>query len=470
MEEPFDNYPDPEILTLTRRFEKMMLNGEHYFFDVDEYEEIIDFYLFKNDNKKANSCIHFALEQHPGNVNLLLRKAQMLISRDKTENALQILNDLDKYDSTDHEVHLMKGNLYSQLDKPEKAIEEYLLASRMEPEDLDEIYSNISFEYENIGKYEKAIDYLILALENNPSNEGALYEISFCFEISQQTERAVRFLEKYLDNSPFSKAAWFNLGIAYSNLELYEKAIEAYDYAIAIDETFASAYFNKANCYANLNEYKKAIETYLETAFYEDPEPLTYYYIAECFEKMEDYNAAITYYKKAISLDPDFADAWLGIGMAHDALVQYQLALTYIEKAIAISPTIPDYWFIQGDIQIKFNRINDGIKSYLKVIEMEPENSEIWLELSIVYSDLEDYDKAESTLREGIKWHESNPDFYFSIAFYLLKLGKTRQAYEKLDKAMSLDPEGYQRMFDLFPEMKDNANVNGIIETYKQRK
>ena len=468
-EEHFDIYPDPETNALVGRFEKMMKDDEHYFFDVDEYEEIIDYYLYTNDIRKAKSCIHFALDQHQGNINLLLKKAQFFVNAGKTDMALNILAELDIVDSSETEVHLAKGNLYSQLEKPERAIEEYTQALQ-DTEDPDDIYTNIAFEYENLGKYEKAIDFLVKALELNPSNEAVLYELSFCFEISKQTEEAVKYLSGYINKIPYSKAAWFNLGIAYSNLELFEKAIEAYDYAIAIDEVFASAYFNKANCFANLGNFEKAIETYLETSYYEEPEPLTYYYIAECYEKLEKYDRSVDYYKKAIRLDPEFADAWLGTGISYDAQGKSQTALTYVHKAIKIVPTVPDYWFIQGDIQVKLQKIAEGIESYRKVIELEPEDPEIWLELAGVYGDQGDFLKASDTLTEGMKWHDQNPDFRYGLANYLLKDGKTKQAYEMLETALGMDYNGYQRMFKSFPDLSENPEINGIIEGYNKGK
>jgi tetratricopeptide (TPR) repeat protein len=469
MEEPFDPFSDPETLELARRFEQMIRDDEYYFFDLDEFEELIDYYLFRNETKQADSCITIALEQYPGETRLLLKKAQFLISANKHKKALKILSDMEGSNFNDYEIHWAKGNLYSQLDLSEKAIEEYTLALNGS-ENLDDILSSIAFEYENLGNYEKAIEFLKQVTVQNPANESSLYELSFCYEVIQQTEQAVNFLEGYIEKHPFSKAAWFNLGTAYSNLDLYEKAIDAYDYCIAIDESFASAYFNKANCYANLNNYPAAVETYLETSFHENPEPLTFYYIAECYEKMEKYEAAIQYYSKSIDLDPDFADAWLGTGIAYDALNNPKVALTYVEHAIKLTPTVSDYWFLKGDIQLKLAQVEEGILSYRKVIELEPEDPEIWLELSMVYAEQKDFEKALEILQEGTKWHKKNPDFLYASSIYLLKSGKTRNACVTLEKALSMDYDGHRKIFKAFPDLRENQTITDIIEGYRDKR
>ncbi|MDP4280732.1 MAG: tetratricopeptide repeat protein [Bacteroidota bacterium] len=441
--------------------------NEHYFFDVDEFEDIIEYYFFKEDDKIAEQCISDALDQHPGDLRLLLKKAQQLANSGNSEKALTLLSEIPEDHISDPEVHVSLGNLYSQLERPEIAIKEYL-AGISDSEENDDIYASIGFEYENMSRYDKAIEYLRLSLEQNPENEPVLYEISFCFEITQQSEKAIKFLSDFLDKNPFSAAAWFNQGIAYSNCELYEKAIDAYDFALAIDEFFGSAAFNKANCLANLGKYEEAIKVYLESGEYEeDPGSLSYYYIAECYEKLENFPRAIEYYKKCIEQDPDFADAWVGAGLAYDSLNKPQTAIAYIQKAIQVAPTVWEYWFIQGDLHIKLGQIEEGIASYRKVIELEPNDSEVWLELSYVYYQQGDLAKALDVLKEGMKWHEENPDFLYGMACYLLRSGRQKQAYMMLDKALHLDYDGYRRMFKQFPELAENNEINHIIETFK---
>ena len=155
--------------------------------------------------------------------------------------------------------------------------------------------------------------------------------------------------------------------------------------------------------------------------------------------------------------------------MAYDAMGKSQIAVAYVKKAIKISPTISDYWFILGDIQIKLSKVEEGIEAYRKVIELEPEDPEIWLELSVAYSLLENFGEAAETLQEGMKWHEGNPDFYYGLANFLFKAGKTQQSYEILEKALSMDHEGYRRMYSLYPDLRNNTAFAEIIESHKTK-
>jgi len=138
-----------------------------------------------------------------------------------------------------------------------------------------------------------------------------------------------------------------------------------------------------------------------------------------------------------------------------------------VDKAIKLAPTVPDYWFIQGDLQIKLSRVKDGIMSYRKVIELEPEDPEIWLELAIVHSGNLEYERAFETLHEGLRWHEKNPDFYFGMSNYLLKSGQSQNACAMLEKALEMDYEGHHRMLKTFPDLEGNSTIADIIEGFR---
>ena len=45
-----------------------------------------------------------------------------------------------------------------------------------------------------------------------------------------------------------------------------------------------------------------------------------------------------------------------------------------------------------------------------KVIELDPEDPDIWLDLSVVYADRKEFEKALETLEEGLKWHDEHAD------------------------------------------------------------
>jgi len=77
MEEYFDPNSDPETQELIKRFEEMLDTHGHRFFDVDEFEDIVDYYQIRGDLKSAMRALRHGVSQHPENATLMLKKAQV---------------------------------------------------------------------------------------------------------------------------------------------------------------------------------------------------------------------------------------------------------------------------------------------------------------------------------------------------------------------------------------------------------
>ena len=270
---------------LIKRFENLLANNTSGFFDADEFDILIDYYLTANQYQNAIKAVDFALAQYPYSIDFIIRKAQLISTNKETRKALELLARAEKLDPVYPEIFMTRGSIYSLSGLPEKAIENFKKAIEHAGESkelIEDGYLYLAFEHETLEEFDDAIFCLKKTIELNPKNDAALYELSFCFEVTAKDTEAVEYFNTFLDKHSYSNCAWFNLGVVYNRLGLFEKAIEAYDYVIAIKEDFAPAYFNKANSLANIDQLKEAIACYEETFKFEKPEAITYCYIAEC--------------------------------------------------------------------------------------------------------------------------------------------------------------------------------------------
>ncbi|MCD4745049.1 MAG: hypothetical protein K8R58_01995 [Bacteroidales bacterium] len=79
MDTNFEQYEEEKYFkSLVKRFEEMLKKNEQYFFDVDEFEIIIDYYFEKENLKRTDEAIQYAIAQYPNNTTFLLKKAQFL--------------------------------------------------------------------------------------------------------------------------------------------------------------------------------------------------------------------------------------------------------------------------------------------------------------------------------------------------------------------------------------------------------
>ena len=108
-----------------KRFEDMISTGAQYFFDADELEEIIDYYMQWFNLELAKKALDFALEQYPYSSSIKIKLAQYLSSQHKTREALDLLNEIEEVESTNSELYMTRGYIYSQTGLSEQAIENY---------------------------------------------------------------------------------------------------------------------------------------------------------------------------------------------------------------------------------------------------------------------------------------------------------------------------------------------------------
>jgi hypothetical protein len=89
-------YRESGIVEVVRRYEEMISNNTRYYFDVDEFEEIIDHYLSLAKFNRALKAVQHALIQHPSSTVIQLKKAVILNEKSQPHEALRILKLLKK--------------------------------------------------------------------------------------------------------------------------------------------------------------------------------------------------------------------------------------------------------------------------------------------------------------------------------------------------------------------------------------
>ena len=142
---------------LIKRFEELLSNNTRSFFDADEFDILIDYYLTANQYHKALQAVDFALEQYPYSIDFLIRKSQLLSANKETRKALELLLQAEKIDPLHPEIFMTRGSIYSLTGLPEEAIKNFKKSIELAGESkeiIEDGYLYLAFEYENLEQYE----------------------------------------------------------------------------------------------------------------------------------------------------------------------------------------------------------------------------------------------------------------------------------------------------------------------------
>jgi tetratricopeptide (TPR) repeat protein len=449
---------EEEVKHAVQKFERMKKNNENYFFDVIEFETIIDYYIESNNSIKAFEAATLASEQHPNSVSIQLRKARVLLDKGRAVEALRLLKKLESIEPGNHEIFIAKGTAYGMLGDIQGAKKMFDFSLTLDTEDVENILFAITSVLQNLNYYEQLIPYMEKLIEMEPEFKAHLYDMAYAYEKIEEYENSIKYYLKYLEEEPFSDSAWYNLGIIYNKLE-------SYDFALAINSQNTFAVFNKGNILSNLERYSDAIPVYHE---YLENEPESFEamtYLAECYEKIGEVIMARKYYQEAIELAPEFADPWFGLGVIALNTGNTDDSLIFFRKAVRLDDENPEIWYLLGKAHYSKGEKKAALRCFREALKLDSYYDEVWADLGTIILKDGLAAKALPYLEHAYKVTGDVPGINYLLASFYLHSGNAEKAHRHLSIALNLDKELFSEFEDIFPRKLFTRKIKKLLES-----
>jgi len=463
------NYKDAEITQTVDRFKRSIISGSTMYFDVSEFEFIVEHLLEEGDLRASEIAVKQGIRIHPGAIPLHLKYAQVLINKGNYEKSLKHLHYAEKVEANNPDVHILKGSARMVMGNEPDALLSFNEAMKHADSEIDEIYYQIGTSYVQIGQIRKAIYYFEKTARANSSNKMALHDVGFFCDQLGDYEKSIKYYNKYLDMDPFNQAAWFNLGNVYNKSNKHRKAIEAYEFALTLDDGFHMALFNIGNALANDEQFEKAIEKYLEFLEKEPFNENALCYIGECYLNLEQYDHAIFFFQKVLEINGENDSALFGIGLILWAEKEYDDSIDFISKAISIDDRNAEYWLTLGKVFHDYEIMDCAIDAFKEAARIDADNIEVWLNWSELLKNIDEQYNAIRILKLGIK-NNSNSLLKYHLVAYLLESNNKEVALNWLYIAMEQEADQINYLFDICPEAKKCDRVKKLVEDFQSNK
>ena len=461
----FDDFEEESIDSKINRYENALSADPSFYFDRDDYQDVVEFYLANLEFDKAKQALDFALRQHPGSVELQINQAQLLQANGKNTEALRLIDHITEIDPSNVDAWITRGAIMSRLNHTKDALRSYKKALQLDTQSED-VLMMLGVEYQKSLNFTSSLRYFKRALHLNPENDLALNEISTCYEAEDKYKEAIVFFEGFIDNHPYNGGAWQHLAYAFEKDGQAENAIWAYDYVTIINPFLSHAFLSKASLQINLKQYKEAIET-IEASFeFEDPFYLTYCQIGECFERLRKYDEAIVYYNKAIDDNREYPDGWLGKAIALDAQGEYKKALEHINMAINLDKNDADYYYVKAEILENLEAFDDAEQAFMDAMSLEPEDEEIVLDYFQFLKRHQEINDVLETTKEWVDEGIHTESLKVFQVYLLLELKKYSKAYQLLESVLSKDPSKSTLLANFTDKVLTDQNILQLIDLY----
>lgn len=351
------------------KFESMINSNKFLFFDSEEFESIIIYYLESGNSSMANKAIKMAIEQYPKNTSILLLKVEALIFENNIEEAEKIIDSLYEIDRNNSEIIIQKSRILSKRKKHSKSINLLKKISK-DCEFYSDALVMIGKEYLFIDNFENAKEKFKEYIKNHQLDYAVLNNLLYCFDALGNTDNTINYLNDFLEENPYCEVAWHQLGKQYLKKELFKEALTSFDFAIISDDSFVGAYLEMGKVLEKLNKINQAIEQYEIVTKIDEPNPFALYRIACCHNKLGNIELAISYYNKTVEEDPIHDSAWMSLATSYYKQKDYLEAKNHLIKAIEIDSENIKYWELYCKINLDLNNNEEVEISFKEILSL----------------------------------------------------------------------------------------------------
>lgn len=221
------------------------------------------------------------------------------------------------------------GVVYERVAKYNKAIVYY--KESLEKESNIITASRISSCYDDLGDYDKALEYCNQAIALDSVKANYLYEKANILDNAGRTQEAIKTMSDYLANTPDEPAGYYQRGWFKDHSGDIEGALEDYTMAITLQPNVAYAYLNRGVLYRLKGENAKAESDFKQVvrldSIPEDAECsfYAYYYLGQKNKAIEILNTILDKDKKGNCYDA---------ACLYSVMGEKEKALSYLRQSL----------------------------------------------------------------------------------------------------------------------------------------
>lgn len=444
---------------------------------------LINILLKRNKREEALYVVEKVLDQESGNLDFLEKKGVVLQEMKRYEEAAAIFQKLIEKEPDNPHYHNLLGECFKITDEKEKAVQAFKRAISSGCNDLVAIYEefeareSLSFLLYEDDKLDEALEHILRVISKN--SRHPLWRL--LFKILEKTGDSDR-LEKAEADYKRAKMAekHFLKGEEYREWGDGKNAVRSYETAISIYPEEPEYHYALGNMFLEDREYEAA-EMHLTRAIEIFPENERYLLaITGCLIGMEKYEQAYEYTRRGIACSPaTFINSYEMLSLALDRTDEYITTLISVIDSHK-GGNFPILLKRLGNI-LKSKGEMEKAKGYFKkteeiLTEKVSENPTQWrnhLLLADTILELDNPEKALSHYLEAKKWIDSSDlpvesaKLDETIARIYTGMGEYERSidiYLSLNKNFSSEPSYYKNLGINLIKKKDFKKAERELE------
>ncbi|MFZ0321179.1 MAG: tetratricopeptide repeat protein [Candidatus Sulfotelmatobacter sp.] len=359
---------------------------------IEQYEEIVKIepdnvddhlllgrlYRLNNDLQKAESELKIAVKLDPDSEEAVTTLALLYTDEGDTAHALQVLSSVPDTGRS-AKLYAALGATYEQRKDYKSAIDAYKHAVRLDRDNLDAI-RGLAENLLNDGQIDAALDQYKVIADANPEDAQTYLRISEIYRRQGKYDEALDSLKKAEAMVPDALEVPYNIAVVY-------EAQGRYDESIKILQDLLKKTEKSDNAYSQADRNNRGI--FIER-------------LGMVYRDQENYPAAVETFRKMIPLgDDNTKTGYQDVIDTYREAKQWPQATAAAKEAVQKMPDDRELRMVLDAQLADTENPDKPLADVRSLLTGKPEDREVYVRLSIMYTRLKRWSDAEESLNKA---------------------------------------------------------------------
>jgi tetratricopeptide (TPR) repeat protein len=377
------------------------------------YVTIAQYYDSQNNQDKAIEYLKKAIEAQPDSVQAVSMLATVYAKAKREKDAVPLYRKIIELTGGSPELKRQLANSLLNIGEFDEATD---LLAELSKTDAQDPSLRIMMARARVGnrQFPEAIDTLKALVAGDPDNFEALFYLGVAYDQGGQPAEGVKIFSKLVDRAKSgSDEMKSNLGVFQQNL---------------------------AMCYQDSGDYPKAISVY-EEMVNADPSPRTYFSLINAYRVDKQFDKAVSLGKQQFEKNPKDENLALVYARSLSDVGKSKEGADILDKMLQSNPENLDLYINLSQIYVDAKRFSEAEKVMRRAEEQKLDKDRIMFQLATVYETQKEYDKAESLFKEILKENPKDGPTLNYFGYMLADRGiRLEEAVKYVQEALVLEP------------------------------
>src|SRR5438477_9628646 len=220
------------------------------------------------------------------------------------------------------------------------------------------------------GDYEGAVEAFEKAVEINPNDARARYNLALAQQYLGDSEIAVAGYRRAIDLDPQLIDAYINLGNLYGELGLQEDSLETLQQALELDPENSELYLSVGDAYRTQNLYQDAIQAYRQALILNPDNSVASDNLRDVRERVNDQLRRLMDQERRIDEDPSSAARYAELASLYLDMRRYDEALSIANQMLALDPTGRTGYDMLAAVYEQMGERDLAAETYTNIVEL----------------------------------------------------------------------------------------------------